>query len=367
MYLKSHAPSRSVLDNERRRWQSGSRGRHTLYAEETMTSVLLVLFFGTANAGYGDLDAEGNPTWDARDLHLWTNAARVDPEAFESDYNAGGCSFDDFSADEQTAKAPLYFDSALNEAAEYHTQDMVESGQFSHDSSDGTPFATRLAQYYHDSGYVGENIAYGYGGGYNTVLRGWMCSTAGHRANIMSGDYNELGTGALSDYYTQDFGAGTVETDSPIAMAIHSPEAPTSSLTVYSDWQGAQGPTSLRLVLDGVATPLELAWGSAEQGIYAADADIDTSIDCHQYYLSWTADDRAGQYPEEGSMTFGDACEDGIGWIASQQCITGENCPVSSVDELTDDVDLVGCASAPGRGTAAAALLALALLGFRRR
>lgn len=332
-----------------------------------MTPALLVLLNSPAHAGYGDPDADGNPTWAARELHLWTNAARVEPEAFESDYNAGGCSTDDFSSDELRAKAPLYYDSGLNAAAEFHTEDMVDSGQFSHDSSDGTSFAARLAQYYQDSGYVGENIAYGYGGGYNTVFRGWMCSTAGHRANIMSGDYNELGTGALSDYYTQDFGAGTVQTDSPIAMAVHSPQAPTSSLTVYSDWQDALGPTHLRLVLDGVATPLTLAWGAPEQGIYAADVDIDTSVDCHQYYLAWTTSDAAGQYPEQGSMTFGDGCDDGIGWIPSQQCVTGENCPVASVDELTADIALIGCASAPRRGTPPGALLALALLGLRRR
>jgi len=368
MYLNSRASSRSLLDNARGRWQSASRGSCAPPVEEPMTPVLLVLLNTPAHAGYGDLDAEGNPTWAAREVHLWTNAARVDPEAFEADYNAGGCSFDDFSGDEQTPKAPLYFDSALNAAAEFHTNDMVESGQFSHDSSDGTSFAARLAQYYSDSGYVGENIAYGYGGGYNTIFRGWMCSTAGHRANIMSGDYNELGTGAQNDYYTQDFGAGTVSTDSPIAMAVHSPEAPTSSVSVYADWQGDLGPTDLKLVLDGAATPLSLAWGEPEQGLYVADADLDSGVDCHQYYVAWTASDGAsGAYPEEGSMTFGDACEDGIGWIPSQQCITGENCPISSADELEGDIDLVGCASAPGRGTATLTLLALALLGFRRR
>jgi hypothetical protein len=44
----------------------------------------MILLFASlaAMAGYGDVDAEGYPSWAERDLHLWTNASRVDPEAF---------------------------------------------------------------------------------------------------------------------------------------------------------------------------------------------------------------------------------------------------------------------------------------------
>ena len=70
--------------------------------------------------------------------------------------------------------------------------DMWENEHFSHSSSDGTSFAERMSRYYFDSGYIGENIAAGYGS--SAVLYGWMCS-AGHRANVAERRLQRLGTG----------------------------------------------------------------------------------------------------------------------------------------------------------------------------
>ena len=39
------------------------------------------------------------------------------------------------------------------------------------------------------------------------VIEGGMCSS-GHRSNIMEGDFDDMGTGVESQYYTQDFGGG---------------------------------------------------------------------------------------------------------------------------------------------------------------
>jgi len=45
--------------------------------------VWLIVASGLALAGYGDpVDSYPHP-WE-RSLHVWTNAVRVDPEAFES-------------------------------------------------------------------------------------------------------------------------------------------------------------------------------------------------------------------------------------------------------------------------------------------
>ena len=49
-----------------------------------------------AVAGYGD-PVDGFPSAEERALVLWTNAARVAPEAFTNDYREGGCSLRDFS------------------------------------------------------------------------------------------------------------------------------------------------------------------------------------------------------------------------------------------------------------------------------
>lgn len=330
-----------------------------------MNLLFLALVGPAALAGYGDVDQDGDPAWEERDLHLWTNAARVDPEAFEADYNSGGCSFDDFSSDEATPKAPLYYDTGLGEAAIYHTDDMHDSGNFSHSSSDGTSFATRVARYYTDSGYVGENIAWGYASGYSAVMTGWMCSTEGHRANIMGGDYNELGTGVVDNYYTQDFGAGTVSTDSPVAMANHAPVSPSEEASFYADWQDAREPVALELVLDGIPSAMELTWGTAEQGIYGVALELDPEEACHSYFVRWTREDgTSGAFPEEGSYTFGSGCEGDLGWIPEQVC--GYGCDGRGVDDLVSGVELIGCASAGAPAAWGAALAAIALLGARR-
>lgn len=102
-----------------------------------MTFALLLAAALPASAGYGDVNAEGKPSWAERDVHIWTNAVRVDPEAFSSDYGAGGCSFERFLAGEQTPKPPLGYDPNLNDAARYHSTDMRDNNHFDHSSSDG--------------------------------------------------------------------------------------------------------------------------------------------------------------------------------------------------------------------------------------
>ena len=52
------------------------------------------------SAGYG-VPVDGYPSAEERALVMWTNAARVDPTEFTSDYKAGGCTTDDFSSDEK--------------------------------------------------------------------------------------------------------------------------------------------------------------------------------------------------------------------------------------------------------------------------
>lgn len=327
-----------------------------------MLTVLLATTTALAT-GYGDVDEDGYPSWAERDLHLWTNAVRVDPEAFDADYQQGGCSFDDFSSDEQTAKAPLYYDRNLNLAARYHTDDMYTNDWFDHDSSDGTSFSQRMANFYPDSGTVGENIAYGYPDTYVVVTQGWMCSTSGHRANIM-GDYNELGVGVVATHYTQDFGAGTLDVDSPVAMGSHQPAEPTTTVTFYADWQNGEAPALLEVVYNGENQPLDLVWGADIQGVYGLELELDGG-DCHEYFFNWERSDGTdGTFPEVGSYLFGSGCEEPLMWVDSQG---GGG---SGDDDFADslDIKLVGCSAVPGAGSGAGlALLLWGALGFRRR
>jgi|GEM_PF-639190 len=257
----------------------------------------------------------GFPSSAERELHLWTNAVRVDPEAFSDEYASAGCSFDGFTSTEQIPHDPLYLDMGLAEAARFHSADMAATGNFSHDSSDGTPFATRIAQFY-DDGVAGENIAWNYDDPFDTVLHGWMCSS-GHRANIMT-DYTELGTGIVDAYDTQDFGGGAVDTRSPVAMGAHTPQDALSDASFMADWLDEGPPSRLLVVVDGVATDLALTWGEDVRGVYTADLVLDP-VDCHVDYFRYeTGTGVKGTFPERGSYTFGDGCTDGIGWVDRQ-------------------------------------------------
>ncbi len=311
-----------------------------------------------AFAGYGD-PVDGHPNAEERETHAWTNAARVDPEAFGPDYP---CGLEVFSDYEKTPKWPLLWEAGLNEAARYHSQDMYDTNTFSHDSSDGTPFAERVSRWY-ASGFVGENIAMGYPTPFSAVIEGWMCS-AGHRANIMNGDWEELGTGVISTYYTQDFGArGVNQTEHPIRMAATTPANPVSDVTFMVDWYDPNGfgPTNLTVYLDGEALPTTLTWGREDMGMFTATATLDGG--CHTWWAEGTlATGRTELFPETGTYGFGpcDFDDADAQWSAR-----------ADIELFADDGILrswkrgpFGCEQAPAGWPA---LAALALLRRRRR
>jgi uncharacterized protein (TIGR03382 family) len=318
-------------------------------------------------AGYGD-PVDGYPSHAERVLLLWTNAARVAPEEFEDLYNTAyePCSFyDDFSQDEQTPKAPLYIDLDLTEVSRFHSIDMAENGCFQHESCDGTDTFERIGEYYTDSGNVGENIAEGSTDPRYDVMQMWMCSTQGHRANIMSGTYNEMGPGIESDFMTQDFGAGTLaEGAPPVRMAVD------DGGEWYADWGDSAAPATLRLVVEGVESDMTLDYGTAEQGIYSV-AGPATDSGCSGWYVYWeTAAGLSGTFPEDGSYLVG-AC-DGEDWEGVQAARGGLFGDVAAADlhaAMLDDLTLVGCSTTGGAGGAlgVASALAFALAGARRR
>jgi len=342
-----------------------------------MTTALALLVALPAFAGYGDIDEEGRPSWAERDVHIWTNAVRVDPEAFSSEYEAGGCSFDSFLPAEQVKLPPLSHDPGLNEAARFHSGNMIEKGFFAHDEPGGDTFAERISKYY-DSPYAGENIAYGYPTGYVAVMQGWMCSD-GHRANIMLDGYQELGTGVVDTHYTQNFGGGERNWDHAVQMGNHTPDSTNHEATFLADWYASAAPARFQVVVDGTAHDLVLEWGDDDQGVYTADVSPE-AVSCHQYYFSWDeADGTSAVFPEEGSYTYGEDCDDAHGWIAGHIGIDGGGSGGDSggdgsgggsggIDGLDDegnpltagDPKLTGCSTA-GSVSGASGLMALAL------
>jgi hypothetical protein len=329
--------------------------------------MILLLATLAAQAGYGDA-VGGLPSRDERELHVWTNAVRVDPEAFQDQY---ACSYSGFSADEKTPKAPVQWHDGLNEAARYHADDMATNDCFQHDSCDGTSWYTRIQRYY-PSGSISENIAWGYPDVRSAVIEGWMCSTSGHRANIMSSGWDELGPGRNGSYYVQDFGFRGVP-DRAIAMGVHVEDG--SRVAYYADFfdEGERGPDRFEVVVDGVPVTLGLEVGEAWRGVYTAESQPGDG--CHTYYFETEVAGEITRFPEDGAYGWGpcDFDDPDAEWLAARvepepvDTDTGEG--AGDTDPTADTGDggegggagVCGCAT----GTAPSGGFLLALLGVR--
>jgi uncharacterized protein YkwD len=93
--------------------------------------------------------------------------------------------------------------SALRAAAEFHSRTMAARGFFAHESADGSAFWKRVERYYPSRGFrywsVGENLAYGSPNiSAEGTVRAWMDSP-GHRANLLSGAWQEVGLAAVHE------------------------------------------------------------------------------------------------------------------------------------------------------------------------
>lgn len=106
----------------------------------------------------------------------------------------------------------LTMDVRLHCAARKHSQDMAERNYFDHVNPDGEDPFDRIDQGgYTGWGAAGENIAAGSDDPATTV-QGWLDSD-GHCANLMNPQYEHTGigfyegTGSLTYYWTQTFGA----------------------------------------------------------------------------------------------------------------------------------------------------------------
>jgi len=89
----------------------------------------------------------------------------------------------------------------LNAAAAQHSREMARVGYFSHDSANGSAFWRRVQRYYPSSGRrywsVGENLLWASpdvdAAG---ALKMWLASPE-HRANLLKGDWREIGLSAV--------------------------------------------------------------------------------------------------------------------------------------------------------------------------
>ena len=131
----------------------------------------------------------------------------------------------------QNGLPPLRLNTSLNAAGQAKLASDMSCGEFSHTPC-GNPFDSVFASYVQGatSYQIGENIAWGTGsfGTPRSTMNGWLHST-GHRENILTAAYAELGVGYLSGQtfqgytgatlWSQEFGvrSGPTSTVKPVA------------------------------------------------------------------------------------------------------------------------------------------------------
>lgn len=143
---------------------------------------------------------------------------------------------------------PLKRMSSLDQAARYHATDLAQDNYFEHDSYDRSggnlvyvcAWSARLAAFYAGASAAGENIAAGYGTPQD-VMTGWMGSS-GHRANILSASYREIGVGyfqggAWGAYWVQDFGRRSSNYPLIINRDAATTDTRTVTIYIYGSWQ----------------------------------------------------------------------------------------------------------------------------------
>ena len=98
--------------------------------------------------------------------------------------------------------APLRLSRPLSSAADAHSRAMGKFGFFSHESRDGSEFWARVKRWYGPDGYrswaVGENLLWSSGQLSATgAVKLWMGSP-GHRKNILTRSWREVGLSAVA-------------------------------------------------------------------------------------------------------------------------------------------------------------------------
>jgi uncharacterized protein YkwD len=105
-------------------------------------------------------------------------------------------------------KSSLSINSQLNNAAQAKANDMVARDYWSHNTPDGKePWV-----FFQNAGYkyakAGENLAYGFLNSSSTIT-GWMNSPS-HKANMLDGEFKEVGFGFANSANFNDSGPQTV-------------------------------------------------------------------------------------------------------------------------------------------------------------
>lgn len=177
----------------------------------------------------------------------------------------------------------LAWDDRLFAAARAHSDDMATQDYFSHTSLDGRTPGDRITAAGYPWNACGENIAAGYSTP-EAAMQAWM-NSPGHRANILSSTFCDIGVGyayapptTYQHYWTQDFGRKTGVSVCP--PAVNAPYPGTDGLNAIgwvasfyvAYWGRCPDPEGRAYCLDLINTGVLTAVGVAENFALSAEA-----------------------------------------------------------------------------------------------
>jgi hypothetical protein len=120
----------------------------------------------------------------------------------------------------------LALNGQLNAAAQAKANDMAARDYWSHNTPDGATPWTFIVRAGYGYQAAGENLAYGFGSSSDTIS-GWM-NSAEHRANILNGNYADVGFGIANAANYQGTGPETIVVamyGKPVAAVAPVPKA----------------------------------------------------------------------------------------------------------------------------------------------
>ncbi len=271
----------------------------------------------------------GFPNWQERATLVLTNACRIAPSQYRTTYLPTATGI--LQSSVYPAVAPVQWNLGLSQSSRFHSFEMANTSgcTFAHNSCDGTLWNVRITAYYPTYSALGENIAAGYADPL-TVVNGWLLDNVGstpaadnsgsdgHRRNIMSSSFTQLGCGYATGsntygrYWTQDFArplSGTGTVCSPIAAGSHLVQsASAGGVAFLANFYDAANlaPQSVSVVVNGATIPMTVHLGAAARGTYRATSALTGA--CRSYHFE--ARDSAGtlwRYPVRGELrTFGE-------------------------------------------------------------
>ncbi len=342
-------------------------------ARTTFLIVALAATTPSLAAAYGEAGTT-EQSLEERALHFYTDELRVEPGA------------PDAAFDELPAVRPLILADELAAASRFYADDMGENGCFpaDHSSCDGTSFSERLGSFY-SGGAFGENIAKGQPNAESAVFQSWLYSD-GHRANMLDGDWNEIGTGhaGTGPIWVQDFGFRPGIEEPIVTSAIHDPLYPGEDRTllfhaaVYDP--SGESLRAMTLVAEETCQAMELDLGDGGMETWAG-AGESGAVGCVRYFFAaLRANGEEVAYPTTGSLQVPVGDAECAPWVASRaiaECApptfggSGSGCGGSGAGYGPDanvggSAEYGSCAQGGGDGAGLLAVLGL-LVGIRRR